>query len=91
MTKNAQQKIKNLKSILSEKNLARVAYTHFKKITPIDTGNARKRTNLSGTEIRAQYPYAQRLDQGWSNQAPKGMVKPTLEYLRDYIKRQLGK
>ena len=91
MTKNAQQKIKNLKSILSEKNLARVAYTHFKKITPIDSGNARRRTNLVGTEIRAQYPYAQRLDQGWSRQAPDGMVKPTIQFLRDYIKRQLGK
>ena len=90
MTKKLQQRVANIKSVLSDKNLARVAYTHFRKVTPVDSGNARRRTTLVGTEIRAQYPYATRLDTGWSKQAPNGMVKPTLQYLRDYIKKHLG-
>lgn len=89
MTKKTQQRVANLKSVLSEKNLTRVAYTHFKKITPIDTGNARRKTDISGNEIRAAYPYAQRLDTGWSNQAPQGMSKPTTQYLLDYIRKQI--
>ena len=91
MTQNARKKITNIQSVLSEKNLARVAYTHFKRITPRDTGYAQGHTSLSGNEIRASYPYAQRLDTGWSRQAPNGMVQPTIQYLRDYIKKQLGK
>lgn len=86
----SRQRVANIKSVLSEKNLARVAYNNFKKITPIDTGNAKSKTDLVGNEIRAQYPYAQRLDKGWSKQAPKGMVQPTIQYLRDYIKKHLG-
>lgn len=87
---NAKNKITNYRSILSEKNLTRVAYTNFKKITPRDTGNAQSKTVLNGNLIEAKYPYAQRLDNGWSKQAPRGMVKPTLEYLRNYIKKHLG-
>lgn len=90
MALKGQQRVANIKSVLSEKNLARVAYTHFKKVTPIDTGNARRNTDLVGNEIQAKYPYAVRLDKGWSRQAPKGMVQPTVEYLRDYIKKHLG-
>ena len=90
MTQKLQQRVANIKSVLSDKNLARVAFTNFKKITPRDTGNAQNRTTLSGNEIHAQYPYAQRLDKGWSKQAPNGMVQPTVQYLRDYIKKHLG-
>ena len=90
MTQKLQQRVSNIKSVLSDKNLARVAYTNFKKITPRDTGNAQNRTTLQGSEIHAQYPYAQRLNTGWSKQAPNGMVQPTIQYLRDYIKKHLG-
>lgn len=91
MTAKLQKRVSQLKSTLNSKNLATVAYNYFKKVTPIDSGNARNKTSLSGTDINAAYPYAKRLDNGWSRQAPQGMVKPTIEYLRKYIKSQLGK
>jgi len=53
------------------------AYDYFVKKTPIRTGNARRHTDLKQTEIVADYPYAQRLDNGYSKQAPTGMTKPT--------------
>ena len=63
------------------------AYTYFKKITPIDTGNARSRTRLQGDTIKANYDYAKRLDEGWSKQAPDGMTQPT----REFVERELKK
>jgi hypothetical protein len=59
----------------------------FKKNTPIRSGNARRRTKLSGQSIEADYAYAQRLNEGWSRQAPQGMVEPTLKWLRNRIKQ----
>lgn len=72
-----------------QKKLRRVpdrAYKYFKSVTPIDTGNARRRTVLRGNTIEANYPYAKRLDQGWSRQAPSGMVEPTLDYIKRLVK-----
>jgi hypothetical protein len=45
---------------------------------------------LSGNEIQANYPYAQRLEEGWSTQAPDGMTKPTIEEVRNYVYNTLG-
>lgn len=59
----------------------------FKKNTPVRSGNARRRTKLVQNSIEANYPYAQRLDEGWSKQAPRGMVEPTLRWLRNRIKQ----
>lgn len=59
------------------------AFTYFRAITPIKTGNARASTRLTGTTIRADYKYASRLDAGSSRQAPSGMSRPT----RDYVQR----
>jgi len=50
--------------------------------TPVRTGNARRRTRLQGDVIRADYPYAVPLDRGSSRQAPQGMSRPTLAWLR---------
>jgi hypothetical protein len=69
-------------------------YAEFKKDTPIDTGNARNNTFLNGNKIEATYPYAERLDEGYSKQAPTGMTQPTLEYAKKLIPqvlKQLGK
>lgn len=49
--------------------------------TPIKTGNARHNTSLRGLEIVADYPYAERLDNGWSKQSPDGMTEPTMGYI----------
>ena len=50
---------------------------YFKSITPINKGNARSKTTTKKETITAGYPYAGRLDDGWSKQAPKGMSEPT--------------
>lgn len=84
-------RLNQIKNSLDEKVIAKRAYTYFVKITPKDSGNARNKTTLSGNEIRASYPYAKRLDNGWSKQfGGQGMTKPTIEYIRKYIKKILG-
>lgn len=68
------------------------AEAKFKSLTPIDTGNARSRTKLVNNDtIEANYPYAQRLDQGWSKQAPAGMTKPFDAWVRSKVKQIFGK
>lgn len=68
-------------------NLPQQGYDHFKSITPIKSGNARRRTRLQGSSIKANYPYATRLDTGWSRQAPKGMSDPTVEFMRKIVSK----
>ena len=58
---------------------------HFKKITPVDTGNAQRKTRTAGNQIKAEYGYAARLDEGWSKQAPDGMSDPTIDKMDDII------
>jgi hypothetical protein len=70
------------------------ALTEFKRLTPIariNGGNARRRTTLRNNAIEAEYPYAQRLDQGWSKQAPKGMTEPFGKWLERKVKQIFGK
>lgn len=69
------------------KQLPADATDYFRSITPIDTGNARRSTRLRGTAIDANYPYAVRLNTGWSRQAPDGMTDDTIDWIRDFIKR----
>lgn len=66
------------------------AHKLFVSKTPIDTGNARNSTKLDGTVIKANYPYAERLDNGWSKQS-SGMTKPTEEFIKKEVKRRAGK
>ena len=68
--------------------IAKQAHTFFKSHTPVRSGNARSHTFQSGNIIEADYPYAQRLDNGWSKQAPDGMSKPTIAYVLDLIKKK---
>tara|TARA_R110000787_G_scaffold30308_3_gene81440 strand:+ start:5037 stop:5321 length:285 start_codon:yes stop_codon:yes gene_type:complete len=67
------------------------AYKHFVRITPRRSGNARRRTLKKRNQIQLRYPYAKRLDTGWSKQAPDGMSDPTLDYLKRNKKRLLRK
>jgi hypothetical protein len=67
------------------------AYDVFYKETPIRTGNARSRTRLRGDTIDANYPYAQRLDDGYSRQSPRGMILPTMQYLRKRLRQIIGR
>lgn len=54
--------------------------------TPIKTGNARrnwtKERQENGFEVENRVPYIERLDQGWSRQAPSGIVGPTLTQVK---------
>ena len=93
ITGNIAKKIKLLDRVPSQ------AYTFFKAITPIGKpstwkskppagytpGNARRSTSLSKDIIHAQYPYADRLDQGYSRQAPNGMSKPTKAFIKKTV------
>lgn len=70
----------------------RESLAEYKRLTPIDTGNARRRTYLeSNKTIRANYPYAQRLDEGWSNQARQGMTRPWEQWFRNKIRKIMGR
>lgn len=76
-----------------DRELGRQAYEHFRKLTPVRTGNARNRTRYVDQGrtklIEAQYPYARRLDTGWSNQAPDGMTQPTQEFIETQVDRAI--
>ena len=72
----------------------------FKRLTPVDTGNARRRTTLQGDTIKANYPYAEVLDKGrhmtnkgmrGSTQAPQGMTKPFGKWLDQRLRKIFGK
>lgn len=65
--------------------LPEAAYKEWIKDTPVRSGNARRKTKLKGDKIEANYPYAQRLDEGWSKQSPDGMSKPVEEFIKRYI------
>lgn len=66
-------------------------YTFFKAHTPIRTGRARRNTFLKKDDIVGAYPYAQRLDEGYSKQAPDGMTKPTEAYFKKRLDAIFGK
>jgi hypothetical protein len=63
----------------------KAAVTEYQKLTPVKSGNARRKTTLQGNTIKANYPYAQRLDEGYSKQAPKGMTKPWELWLQKHL------
>lgn len=85
ITKDIDKIKKELKAVPKE------GLKEFKALTPIDTGNARRNTYLQGNTIKADYPYAQRLDQGWSKQARRGIVEPWTKWFEKRIKQILGK
>jgi hypothetical protein len=81
-------RIKEITKALDPVKMANGAYTIFYKNTPVRSGNARRNTELRQDEIQARYPYATRLDEGYSKQSPKGMVDPTIKWLQNYVKKQ---
>jgi hypothetical protein len=64
-----------------EADIITEAHRYFKSITPIRTGNARRNTFKTADGVDANYPYAARLDEGYSRQAPRGMSDPTIAYM----------
>ena len=84
---NLTPSIDKVKKKLSQ--LSKDAYDVWYKNTPIRTGNARSKTQLRGNTIEARYPYAKRLDNGYSRQSPQGMVKPTEKFIKSEIRKIL--
>ena len=84
-----------IKQLKSNKNLAKdlidSAGDFFIKQTPIRSGNARRNTDVQITKKRivADYPYSERLDTGWSKQAPDGMVKPTIDFIEKEVQKKI--
>jgi hypothetical protein len=66
-------------------------YKFFVKTTPVRSGNARRNTELDriNNTISADYPYAGRLNNGWSKQAPDGMTEPAIEYMKRSVSKHL--
>lgn len=71
--------------------LPKEAKKEFVKNTPIRSGNARRNTRLNKDTIEANYPYAQRLDEGYSKQSPDGMTKPTEKFIQRRVKQIMRK
>jgi hypothetical protein len=67
------------------------AFKTWRDVTPKSTGNARRRTQLRGDTIQANYQYAVPLDRGSSSQAPQGMARPTLRWLQQTLRRIMRK
>ena len=75
-------------------------YEEFVKNTPVDTGAARENTTYHSNVIQANYTYASVLDAGrgfrdgqmrGSDQAPHGMVEPTVEYAKKLVPQIVAK
>jgi len=71
--------------------LPKQAFDYWVKITPKLSGNARQRTRFARDKILAQYPYAERLDQGYSKKAPQGMSQPTQKFIDQEMRKLLRK
>lgn len=61
-----------------EQEIGEELLTEVKRNTPVETGRARDSLELSEEGITTSVPYFNRLDQGYSDQAPGGIVNPAL-------------
>ncbi len=85
ITTSINRQLKDVKSIPKQ------AHTFWKSITPIRSGNARKRTKLNKNIITARYSYATELDKGSSKQAKRGMSEPTSKFIAKLLKKIMRK
>lgn len=69
---------------------ATVVQESAKKHTPIKSGRARRNWNKStssqGFRVENNVPYIGRLEEGYSKQAPNGIIGPTLRDIQRKIK-----
>jgi hypothetical protein len=83
-------RLKKIEASINPKVLIDIAYPVFIKNTPVLTGNAKRHTTKTSSEINANYAYAQRLNEGYSSKSPNGMVQPAIDAIRSYIRKTLG-
>ncbi len=88
-TKEVENMLRDLEDM--PRDVIKDAYKFYKNKTPVRSGNARSKTKLSRKQIKSGYPYAGKLDEGWSKQAPKGMTEPTIDYIDDQIEKEVQK
>ena len=81
------KKLQEIEILLDESKLADEGAKFMKSITPEQSGNAKRNTNANGNMIEAKYPYAKRLDEGWSKQNQIGLIKPTIDHLEELIRK----
>ena len=91
MTLKTVKRLTYIQKELTSQKLVDVGFPVFVNETPIRSGNARRKTSKDSDEIKALYPYAVKLDQGYSTESPNGMTKPTIKAIRDYVRRTLGR
>lgn len=73
------------------KDVMKEATPYMVSKTPVRSGNARRNTRLKNeTTILADYAYADRLDNGWSDQAPGGFTDPTIDQIDKIVRRKVG-
>lgn len=84
-TNNIERRIAKLNKALPK--IVDAAYDKFVDETPYKTGNAKSKTRQVRNEIRADYPYANRLNEGYSRQSPEGMTEPTIKEIRNIVKK----
>lgn len=75
--------------IAAATDLPKEAHEEFVKTTPKRSGNARRNTRLQDNKIIADYSYSQKLDDGFSKQAPMGMTEPTEDWIQKEMDRRL--
>lgn len=90
MASSSVDRLNKVLNTLQVSKITDVAYKAFVKNTPIRSGNARRKTKKTNNSIDANYAYAQRLEEGYSRQAPNGMTEPTIDEVRAYVFRTLG-
>jgi hypothetical protein len=84
---------KDLEKVLNKKvkEIAQLTYDQARAHTPIRTGNARRNWTKDVRDrdftIENRVPYIERLEQGWSKQAPNGIIMPTIKSVRGQIKK----
>lgn len=69
---------------------AEVYYQEVRKVTPVKSGNAKRNWSKSSSKdsfvVENRVPYIERLEEGWSKQAPRGMTRPTLRAAKRRLK-----
>lgn len=82
VTKDLQREVDQFKSFVLDTFQRQVVGR-----TPIDTGRARKGWQKRQNSVENQVPYIDRLERGWSKQAPRGFVKQAITATVNETKR----
>lgn len=76
----AKSAIKMIEEVVDKEQVALqdTLQTEIRKRTPIDTGQARRGWQKRSGQVVNRVPYIERLEKGYSKQAPQGFVKQSI-------------